>query len=98
MSKFDNTNANYEELKEKIFKLNFKIKDQEKNIGELNNNIIVLEKEEDEIKNLINSKRIELELIMKNNIDLQNTLEESNKNLEHIDLAILSLSSILNKY
>jgi|TARA_B110000483_G_scaffold38060_1_gene46882 chromosome segregation ATPase len=98
MSKFDNTNANYEELKEKIFELNFKIKDQEKNIGELNNNIIVLEKEEDEIKNLINSKRIELELIMKNNIDLQNTLEESNKNLEHIDLAILSLSSILNKY
>lgn len=98
MSKFDNTNANYEELKEKIFELNYKIKNQEKNIEELNNNIVLLEKEEEGIKDLINTKRIELELTMKNNIDLQSTLEESNKNLEHIDLAILSLSSILNKY
>lgn len=98
MSKFEDTNAIYEKLKDKVFELNVRIKKQEKNIEDLNNNIHNLEGEQEKIKQVIYDKKIELELEIKNNLELINTLEESNKNLEQIDLAILSLSGILNKY
>lgn len=98
MSNFEDTNANYEKLKTKIFDLQFKIKSHEKNISELVEIINEFEIQSKIISENIHNKKKELEKEETNNNELKKTLLESNKNLEQIDTAIISLSQMLDNY
>ena len=98
MSNFEDTNANYEKLKTKIFDLQFKIKSHEKNISELVEIIKDFEEQSKIISENIHNKKKELEKEETNNNELKKTLLESNKNLEQIDTAIISLSQMLDNY
>lgn len=98
MSNFEDTNANYEKLKTKIFDLQFKIKSHEKNISELIDTIQEYEIQAKLLNENINIKKNELEQEENKNNELKKTLLESNKNLEQIDTAISSLSQMLDNY
>lgn len=98
MSTFEDTNANYEKLKNKIFDLQFKIKQHDKNISELEKTIQEYEAQQKILNETIIHKKNELNEEDTKNNDLKKTLNDSNKNLEHIDSAISALSLMLDNY
>lgn len=96
MENIDNTDKNYQSLKDKIININLLITKNNDIIKETNDEIFKLNNKKKQIELIIIEKQNLLDEKLNENVKHNAILEKSNNNLEQINNAISNLTNILN--
>jgi|TARA_Y100000389_G_C17033611_1_gene304637 hypothetical protein len=96
MEYIDNTDKNYQSLKDKIININLLITKNNDIIKETNDEIFKLNNQQKQIELIIIEKQNLLNEKLNENVKHNAILVKSNNNLEQINNAISNLTNILN--